>query len=845
MGNDFLGNLERLKSVLLNETPILFLGAGFSLGAKTKHGNDVPTGSELKKIIIEKFLKLTQESADYKELSNYSLSQVCQFCNNKQDPQYLTDFLTSFFSQLRPADFHYRLTNYFWKKIYSTNIDDLVETVFKDNEKSLLVQQFKRKNTHRENDATEYFKLHGSVNNPSEGYTFSTDEYVDSIVQSRDYRFSTLASDMHSEHFIFLGSSFEEFNLDYYFKLYENTGYASSRGKVFVVNPRPSLLLRSKLERIQGILIEWTTTQFFDFIDSLINTNATVDKYDLNKDVDKLGFKSLKAIRQKLSSVTNYDSSLYLGYEPRWEDVLFDWDFINREVSSVLEDFLALNYDRKASVLTLYGKPYIGKSTYLRRIAVTLHNYGFETYYFVGKNFNYYPFLQIIRKASSSEFAIIVDNASYYYSPLKQLMKHVPIGKKLVVVTASRPYFHFKWRYNFVGENFTEVWLDPKISRSYARTIESKLDEKGYLGELKTLVEKDARIDKIVKSNDIMSFLFSITYGNGFIQRLNKDLKPVIEGDSQTKDILLALAIFAKLELPHFPAELITYFSNNRAKEFIKKIDAFTKTTFENNLQLRSGFFTKDIIKSVTLEKVIDHVKEILIAISAQVDDISHSYWNEIHASLIKEKILRTHLGLSSQQIRILLYSLRNYYSDNFNYWIQLGIAEQREKDFEKALNHFRQAEALRPNSYMVQNAIGRNFLKQANATGNVAIASKYFEEGAKILIELIENREEHQAKAFSTHTYLHEKIIFLDRFKIISTNEDLNKMGDYLKRITDKDPDDIMARHITNKFVSHLRRIKKANLYKLELHDLSKLKSLFFEPRVDLDEVIDDLEFV
>lgn len=836
-------NIEKLKNILLNQSPILFLGAGFSLGANTKTGKDIPSGNQLKKIIIEDFLQYDSSNKDYNELMGYSLSQVCQVCTNMRAPEYLDDFLTDYFSQTTPSKNHLRLTNYFWKKIYSTNIDDIVENVYKQNGKSIIVQQFKRKFTHKDDNATEYFKLHGSVNNPSEGFTFSTDNYVDTMIQSRDYRFSTLSSDMHSENFIFLGSSFDEINLDYYFKLYENTGYASSRGKIFIINPTPSILLKTKIEKIQATLIEWNSEEFFNYVDEIVSQQKSISSYDISKDIHNLGFIKIKNLRDSFIDIKNYDSKLYLGYEPQWEDIFSDWDFIDERIESGFKKFLENSRNVKAGIMSLYGKPYIGKSTFLKRIGNTLREEGFETFAFIGKRFNYYPFLQFIRKSEFSNFALIVDNASYYYGPLKLLMQSIPPGKKIIIVTSSRPYFHYKWRYNLVGEFFTEFFLEPNITKNYAISIAKKLEEKGFLGELKNLKTIDDKANNIMKNNDVMSFLFSLTYGKGFVKRLNKDLEPLLKNDDLTKDLLIGLAIFNTLELPNFPHELISYFTKNRAKEYIKKIDGFIKFTNSDSLQLRSGFFTANIINSVKMDKIISHLEEMLILISPQVDDKDHSYWNEMHASLTKEKTLRKILGLNSKQVKHLLYGLRHYYSENFNFWIQLGIAEQREKEFEKALNHFRQAEALRPTSYMVQNAIGRNFLKQANSIKAFPIAKKYYDEGESILLNLIENREELQARAFSTHTYLYEKILFIQKFKIHLSNDEIIKMNDYLKRLTDKDPNDIMAKHIGNIFIRFLKRINKANLIVNDFEDLAKIKALFTDHNIDIDDLMDDLE--
>lgn len=835
--------IDKLKNTLLHDSPILFLGAGFSLGGKTKTGRDIPKANDFKEIILVEFLKLSKVSAEYKELSNYSLSQVCQYCSNKKSPHYLIDFLTDFFSNSKPASYHFKLTNYFWKKIYTTNIDDLVEKTFEHNGKDIVVQQYARKYTHKKDSATEYYKLHGSVNNPSEGYVFSTDEYVDSMIHSKDFRFSSLSSDMHSESFIFLGSNFDEINLDYYLRLYENTGYASTRGNLYFINPFPSILLKSKIERVQGVLIEWSTEQFLDFLESFTTTKQSISRYDLEKDITKLGYININSIKSSFIDTKNYDSQLYLGYEPCWEDIFAEWDFMDSRILTQFSKFVISSANQKAAVFSIYGKPYIGKSVFLRRIGNELRKEGYDTFYFEGRNFNYFPFLQFIKASSNSIFALIMDNASYYYGSLNQLMRLIPIGKRIIIVTSSRPFFHFKWRYNFIGDFFYEHLIDASITREYAKDIALKLEEKGYLGELKTLKTLEERTTKIASNNDLMSLLFSITFGKGFIQRLNRDLQPHLEKDDSTRDLLIALAIFNKIELPHFPIELISHLTNGKAKEYMKKVDAFTKTTLQNSLQLRSGFFTMNIYRSVSIEKIISLVEDMLIVIASQVDDKNHTYWNEIHALLSKEKTLRKVLGLNSHDIKQLLYRIRDYYSDNFNFWIQLGIAEQREKQFEKALNHFKQAEALRPTSYMVANAIGRNFLKQANALENVVIAKKYFQEGEKILIDLIENREEYQARAFSTHCYLYEKIVYVQKYHLKLTNDEIVKMGEYLKRVTDKDENDIMAKHINNVFIRFLKKTNKLNLIKLNFQDVSKLKALFTEYSTDFSDLLDDIE--
>lgn len=61
---------------------------------------------------------------------------------------------------------------------------------------------------------------------------------------------------------------------------------------------------------------------------------------------------------------------------------------------------------------------------------------------------------------------------------------------------------------------------------------------------------------------------------------------------------------------------------------------------------------------------------------------------------------------MTNAEIKNLLFDIKNYYNDDFNYWLQVGLVEQSENNFEKALNRFNQADAISNDSYVVQNAI-------------------------------------------------------------------------------------------------------------------------------------------
>ncbi len=832
--------IQRLKHVLLKESPILFLGAGFSSGAKTKKDRDIPVANELKKIIIHELLKYDVKSTEYDDLMSHSLSKVSQFAASEKTKAHLTDFLTEIFKDVTPCSFHNHLTKYSWKKIYTTNIDDLVENVYKKNRLELKIQNTSRKSTLIKN-STEYIKLHGCVNNPSEGYTFSSEEYIDSMQRQLDYRFNSLSFDMQTDNFIFIGTSFDEINIDYYLKLYENAGFNSSRGQLFFINPNPSMVFKSRIRDLKGFLIKWNTEDFLNYLNDL-NYNETEQQH-LEKALQNSGFINFENIKSNYLPSKQYDSHLYLGYHPTWIDIFSEWDFIHPIVKTVLDDIVNTELDN-VSYYSIFGKAYVGKSCTLMRIAAELYKQGFEVISFIGRYFDIDPFLNYIKENKTKNmFVLILDNASFYYFLLERFSKIPLNGKKLIVLTTSRPLNHISKRYYLTNYNFKEYFYDSKLDANYAKVIIQKLREKGFLGELTKIKTEKEQINYFVDKNDLMSALLEITYGRGFIERFIHDLNPLLEKGSIEKDLLINLAIFDKADLSSFPLELITLFYNTNADYLKNNIDNFIKTKNSNEICIRSGIFTNKLLGIAGQTTILGNIKKILIAISPQVDEYRTNYWKIIFESLCKVDNLRHFFNIPILDIKKLMYGLKDNYGNISYYWLQLGTSEQTTKDFGKALNHFRQAETMHPYSYHIQHVIGRNFLKQANYINNYEIAKDYFYEGETILLELIKHREKAQVRSYSIHSYLYEKIKFIQKFNIEVTNHEIQNMYHYLQMLTEKDKNDIMAKDMNNYFYKFLKSREKLGLIKIDFYDLENYWRLFQENNMDQKTILKEFD--
>ena len=821
--------IQKLDRCLISGHPILFTGAGFSMGATNENGDEIPSANLLKKQIIEDFLGLNESLEDYKELVNSSLAAVYTYACNTVSNLRLRDFITERLSGFHPQSYHEILLGFNnWLKIYTVNIDDVVENSQCGNR--FIIQNSYRKISYTKANKTEYIKLHGCVRNKDGKIVFSNTQYVDSMLNSTDYRFSCFAQDMQIEDFVIVGTEMNEINLDYYIELFSSATGKTGRGQLFFINPKPSIFLKGKIQNLGAIIIPWTTQQFAEHISTLNQPNNILASNLFIKD-----FLNIREVFNKERIISNYKSKLYFGDYPNYKDMLFDWDFINPDIEDIINNTKnikgLLSYRR---MVAFYGKAMSGKSLYLKRIAVSFVRENFAVYQFCGKDFDIHYFAKRIKSLPEPNVALIIDDASFYYREIASLIRIFPKEKNLIVFTAARTYQHFRKRYCLVSESwFDEQCITGETSNNvFAANIAERLDEKGLLGKLKFGSKKpderkDFRIAKIKNYNDVSSFLYAVNSGRYYQERMRDYYFRLSENFVLEHDFLIQLSIFYKLNLPFFPSEVFGLIYGENSKHVLNNVDNFiTYFPDHNSYAIRSYFLVPYVLRNVSHEKLVSLVAEILMYVSPQVVDGYHSYWNEIASTLMKCKLLRRQLNLRNLMVKKLLSSIKNYYNDDYNYWLQVGLSEQYDNEFDLALNHFEQAESISPNSYLVKNAIARNFLRQANVIDNKEKANLLFDEGVKLMEKLIREREENQVRAYSTHCLLFEKIRFFRKYNIIPDEETLQNMYKSLKSISEKNPNDPMSSHISNIFLKFVNDNKlNGKLPKMNLQDLGMFK--------------------
>lgn len=232
------------------------IGAGVSHDSEDRKGKPLPVGDELRSKLVElKKLK-----------PNSSLARVYGALTQGEVDTYVTDP----FSSCKAGPTLIKVRNFYWRRVYSLNIDDAME-------ESYLSPDAKQKSdplTHKSSfanftdvDSLQIVHIHGWSGRPEDGYVFSLAEYASSMGPGSAWM-HVLSQTVATEPFIIAGTNLEEPDLEYFLAGRQSEGVRRDRGPSFLIEPNPDAATLRECERHGLILYEGT---FLKFLEELEN----------------------------------------------------------------------------------------------------------------------------------------------------------------------------------------------------------------------------------------------------------------------------------------------------------------------------------------------------------------------------------------------------------------------------------------------------------------------------------------------------------------------------------------------------------------------------------------------
>lgn len=762
-------SINKLKLSLEEKTPSLLLGAGFSYGGVNDQGAELPLGKKLVDILFtHMFIEnppvrevLEEDKAGAKEYGERGdLKGLCGLLRDEGRIEERNDYLTTVFAGAS-IDKHsnlFYITDYKWNKIFTLNIDTLLEYIY--TEKAVPFNVWNNDNDDRRNNdsSTLIIKLHGCVSNRKGGYIFDDKEYIDFWNEDncflRDFGDAYSKGDM-----IFIGTEFQEEDLKTIINKYNSKGFDSSGNNYFFIAPKINdVRLRRQISSTNNFYwIKWSAEEFFDFLHKEVT-----NKKNIKKDLQERGLISIDDLYKQKEQ--NYESKLYTGYESLYDDFFNDWDIVHPGLECFEEKITKCKQNIVTAVI---GKSYVGKSCAAKRILIDLRAKGYLAFQFSMRSSEYmHLFLQYLEQLPErTKVAVLFEEASFYFNLIyTHLIEECPRNiEHLIIITSDTSANFFAKRDILKSTNCIEKFvIDEKISWTFAEIIYEKLKEKHWLNRPEISGSDKIEIKQYAcKTNDIIEFLYNISHGRGF-ERHYIDMFSFVDKDVNYR-YLQALAILEVLGLNSVPSRIFSTLLKNERNNF--NFNKF-KNDFDEILMISEGrikvrclrLIQKAIISDVSENNKKSIFSEIVRQTSGQFNEGDINEWSEIfQKALTVKRILKEKL-LTLSVIRELLNEVERYGEKYSFYWIQRGIASQKDGDFDLADHYFREGIRIRPNSYQAHHAMAKNLMERAVEQvekGDFSYAPYYMEEGTREIKDIIDNPAYSRGYKYSLHAFI------------------------------------------------------------------------------------------
>jgi hypothetical protein len=166
---------DELGRALRTNRLVLFLGAGFSTDATNQRGEPIPIGLQL----CEKLWEFLRYSERYDGTSLQDLFELCLLREKKQ----LAFLLNDLFRSDRLAQWYELVAKPYWYRIYTTNIDDVVERIYSSSAAETRLDVINGQNAdYKDRDqfleTIQLIKLNGADLNSPDQLTFSFRQYA-------------------------------------------------------------------------------------------------------------------------------------------------------------------------------------------------------------------------------------------------------------------------------------------------------------------------------------------------------------------------------------------------------------------------------------------------------------------------------------------------------------------------------------------------------------------------------------------------------------------------------------------------------------------------------------------
>ena len=714
--------IEQIAQGLAYGEYSLLLGAGASLGAVGGNGRMLPLSSGLRDALIEEFEIDT-------EGETLSLSQVYGYLQSHNRNR-ANSLLKHWLSNCRPS-WQHLLAEFSWKRIWTLNIDDVIETSFRDMGRPLESLTWNERFTERDfSSEQQIIHLHGmadrlSANDDNGGVlVFSLSEYAQQVANPRTWH-KVFHDELATKPFLVIGAQLiDEIDLIDALERGSTSRLATGFPSVLVV-PSISRFRKTQLESYGFVVVEKDGETFI---------RELVDRYrTAASELSELYAPTTPGLSKFLQQFIDlrtfqphgiHSEDFFGGYQPTWGAILSQQDAVIDKTSEASDKVITLakTEDIFQEIVFLTGNPGSGKSTGLLRIGANLIGSGMRPFWFRADEYvDVDATVEWLKAIPRS--VLLFDDFSDHSTTLQDLADRCrDDGVRMLLVVADRGT-----RIPMVRDRITEQYLNVtdaywygKLSDADIDRILDKLHSFGRLGRI-TRRNRSYQQEYFVKAAERSMFeaMSELEGARGFRERVrtvyealpNDGLRNLYSAACLCYDHSVALPTGIAADFAGVvPRELANVIENQ-----CRGILVFTRAGIRPPHRMTASLVLRTIQPRARVEASLALAR----ALAPHIDDRAMRTGTreyQIVRHLMNHQLVLRIAG--EQEGRNWYESLRNYYDWNGRYWDQRALFESRCEQHETARSYAERSIQVHPHSFG-HNTLGTVLLRMAIRQGS------------------------------------------------------------------------------------------------------------------------------
>lgn len=736
----------------------LLLGAGFSYKNPSLHG-ELPTGDGLRDALLHACGKTGK--VNLKDAYSYAERHLPKF----------QEFIINSFTVNQAYIWQKKIFQYVWNRIYTTNIDNVLRVAHDATERSgKLAATFSFFNytdvgiIGQAIGTVPVVAMHGQVENFSQGFIFSNQEYGRASGRKVLDWHNELSARMLVGGLVVIGSQLDESDFDTYLAARQaDYGDSIISEQNWIVMPNPDEIKKDNYIAAGYKVIDCTAEEFFTIVyatvhprtiaDIVSETVPTAQKRNLSQKAMVWFKEAFNPVSVEIEKARNSGGILrhfISGYHPNWLYIVNQAHAETPKIKTLTAKISTLMSTESEGygILHVIGPSGSGKTTALRAALVNLVQVYPYIYEYDSENGVDIDFLYQIIQGFTQKAIIVFYSASALYYTVNALAERLNDEKRsyILFLLEERTHTYRKNRHHLSEcSQFAEDFSFGKVEFDDAKAIAEKIRWHGleYDDFSEHSIEKQARI--ILDSErgyhgDLLATLFSLTYHQNFEEKIYKEYHDIENPEAQK---LLDYAAIVNSFGFGTPVAYLSGFMHCDQKQILSYLNTDLRDLVitllpSHHIVCRHRVIADFYFKNCVSQKGdVDTIVNMLNYLSRQftISDIRlHPLAYEIYKNLISFNFLYEQYFPSATRrddTELAYHAAQKLFNKDGVFWLQFGRFYRKVGELDNAIDCFR-AGLSYYDSFQTRHSLGTALLEKYIMQS--CVEKELYEEGLKWL---------------------------------------------------------------------------------------------------------------